>query len=165
MWPTFRAGAGSLVRDTARLREVRGCERRTADRPARSGAARDEPTPAGRCRAAGSFRRRYLAHPLKEAPAVALEVERLVGAIAGMALQPLCDPCTRGDRALVVRINIGDGHADVLALDAGTLRADRTVRALPADADHAVAALDQCVEEHASLAHHPRGRDLAEPER
>src|SRR5712692_469802 len=167
MRPSLRASAAGLRdKDAARLRGVRGCERRTADRPARSGAARDEPTPAGRCRAAGSCRRRHLAHPLAEAPAVALEVERLVGANAPeMVAQPAGDPCTRGDRALVVRIDVGDVHADVLALDAGTLRADRTVRALPADADHAVAELDQCVEEHASLAHHPRGRDLAEPER
>src|SRR5439155_8505147 len=53
---------------------------------------------------------RHLAQQLVEAPAVALEVERLVGAMClvgaiapGVVAQPFCDPCTGGDRALIVR--------------------------------------------------------------
>src|SRR5881628_3791376 len=77
---------------------------------------------------------RHLGQQLVEAPAVALEVERLVGAIApGVVAQPVCDPCTCGDRALIVRIDVVDVHADVLALDAAALRADRAVVALRAD--------------------------------
>src|ERR1700730_2971182 len=108
---------------------------------------------------------RHLAQLLEEAPAVALEVERLVGTMAGMAVRPMRDPCTRRQRALVVGIDIGDVHADVLGLDAGTLRADRALGAVRADPDHAVAELNQCVVDRAVLAHEPRGRDLAEPER
>src|SRR6266849_4880238 len=123
----------------------------------------------GRPRAGASRLRigslRYLAQLLEEAPAVALEIERLVGTMAGMAVRPVRDPCTRGQRALVVGIDIGDVHADVLGLDAGTLRADRAVGAVCADPDHAVAELDQCVMDHAVVAHEPRGRDLAEAER
>src|SRR2546426_12013611 len=83
---------------------------------------------------------RHLADPLVEAPAVALEVERLVGAMRlvgaiapDVVAQPVCDPCTRGNRTLIVRIDVVDVHADVLALDAATLRADRAVVALRAD--------------------------------
>src|SRR5206468_12971749 len=92
-----------------------------------------------------SFLARHLAHPLVEAPAVALEVERLVAATApGMVARSACDPCPGGARALVVRIDVGDGHADVLALDAGTLGTHRAVSSLRADPDHAAAELDQC---------------------
>src|SRR5712691_871491 len=115
---------------------------------------------------------RHLADPLVEAPAVALEVERLVGAMRlvgaiapDVVAQPVCDPCTRGDRALIVRIDVVDVHADVLALDAATLRADRAVVAVRADSDHAVAELDHRMADHAVRAHQPGGRDLAEPER
>src|SRR5262245_31336128 len=74
------------------------------------------------------------------------------------------DPCASGERALMVRIEVGDVHADVLALDAAALRADRAVRALPADSDDAVAELDEGVEQLAVAAHDPRGRNLVEPE-
>src|SRR5207302_343208 len=67
--------------------------------------------------------------------------------------------------ALIVRIDVVDVHADVLALDAATHRADRAVGALRADADHAAAELDQRVADHALRTHQPCGRDLAEPER
>src|SRR5437667_9106536 len=93
---------------------------------------------------------------------MALGVERLVDV---MLSEFSGDPCPRGARALVVRIDVGDRHADVLGLDAGTLRADRAVGAVRADPDHAVAELDQGVADHAVLAHEPRGQDLAEPER
>ena len=44
--------------------------------------------------------------PLEEAPAVALEVERLVDAIVPQVIvQPAHDLCTRGECALVVRID------------------------------------------------------------
>src|SRR6266850_6226402 len=115
---------------------------------------------------------RHLAQPLVEAPAVALGVERLVGtmrlvgAIApDVVAQPVCDPCTRGDRALIVRIDVVDVHADVLALDAATLRADRAVVPLRADPDHAAAEREHRMVDPAVRAHEPRGRDLAEPER
>jgi len=91
---------------------------------------------------------------------------RLVGPIApGVVAQPVCDPCTGGDRVLIVRIDIVDVHADVLALDAATLRADCAVVALRTDPDHARAELEHRVVDHAARAHEPGGRDLAEPER
>src|SRR5207244_1385307 len=111
----------------------------------------------------------HLAQPLMEAPAVALGVERLVGAMTFIApevvAQPVGDPCTRGERALIVRIDVVDVHADVLALDSATLRADRAVVALGADPDHAVAELEHRMVDHAARAHEPRGQDLPEPER
>src|SRR5438445_2146876 len=112
---------------------------------------------------------RHLAQPLVEAPAVALGVERLVGAMTFIApevvAQPVGDPSTGGDRALMVRIDVVDVHADVLALDAATLRADRAVVALRADPDHAAAELEHRMVDPAARAHEPRGWDLAEPER
>src|SRR5439155_3278787 len=115
---------------------------------------------------------RHLAHQLVEAPAVALEVERLVGAMRlvgaiapGVVAQPVCDPCTRGDRALIVRIDVVDVHADVLALDAATLRADRAMVTLRADSDRAGAELEHRVVDRAVRGHQPRGPDLAKPER
>src|SRR5262245_29256766 len=52
---------------------------------------------------------RQLADPLVEAPAVAFEVERLVGAIAReMIAQLVCQACARGERALKVRVDIGN---------------------------------------------------------
>src|SRR5437879_3272201 len=97
---------------------------------------------------------------------MALGVERLVGAyLCAMASRLPCDPCPRGERAVVVRLDVGDGHAEVLALDAAALRADRAVGALRSDPDHAVAELDNRVVDHAVRALHPRGRNLAEPER
>src|SRR5688572_19362927 len=93
-------------------------------------------------------------HRLDEAPAVALEVQRLVTAIARpMVAHRLGDLRTGGERTLVVRLDVGDGHAEVLARDAGALGTDRAVGALGTDPDHAV------------LAHEPRVRDLAGPER
>src|SRR6185369_5112599 len=100
--------------------------------------------------------------PLEKAPAMALDVERLVDA---MLAKPPGNLCPRAERALIVRIDVVHVHADVLALDAGTLRADRAVGALGADPDHAVAELDRCVVEHAVRTFHPRARDLAESER
>jgi hypothetical protein len=83
---------------------------------------------------------------MEEAPAVALKVKRLVGANApGFVVRLVCDPRARGECLLVVRIDVGDGHADVLARHAGTLRTERTVSALRADPDHAVAELDVSV--------------------
>src|SRR5206468_228829 len=115
---------------------------------------------------------RHLAQQLVEAPAVALEVERLVGAMRlvgaiapGVVAQPVCDPCTCGDRALIVRIDVVDVHADVLALDAAVLRADRAVVALRADPDHAAAEREHRMVDPAVRGHEPRGGDLAEPER
>src|SRR5713101_2344180 len=93
---------------------------------------------------------------------MALDVERLVGVM--FAERP-GDLCPRGERALLVRIDVVDVHADVLALDAGTLRTDCAVGALGADPDHAVAELDQCVVEHAVRTLHPRARNLVESER
>src|SRR5262249_53488059 len=137
---------------------------RTADRPARPVAARGEETPTAPCRGRGSLRR-YLAQPLEDkAPAVALRIERLVG-VRARATRLLGDPGSRGERALVVRVDVGHGHADVLALHAAALRADRGVGTLRADPDHAVAELDERVVEHAVGAFHPRARDLVEPER
>src|SRR5918996_1028367 len=110
-----------------------------------------------------------LAQQLVEAPAVALGVERLVGAMTFIApevvAQPGGDPCTGGDRALIVRIDVVDVHADVLALDAAAPRADRAVVALRADPDHALAELEHRMVDHAARGHEPGGRDLAEPER
>src|SRR5688500_11743638 len=104
-------------------------------------------------------------HRLDEAPAVPLEVERLVAAIARlMVAHRLGDLRTGGERALVVCLDVGDGHAEVLARDAGALGTDRAVGALGTDPDHAVAELDQGVADHAVLAPEPRVRDLAEPE-
>src|SRR5438093_3278641 len=117
----------------------------------------------------GPLGRRHLAQPLMEAPAVAIGVERLVGAMTFVApevvTQPVGDPCTRGDRALMVRIDVVDVHADVLALDAAALRADRAVVALRADTDDALAELDRRMVDRAVRAHQAGGRDLAEPER
>src|SRR5215207_1357047 len=96
---------------------------------------------------------RHCAQPLVEAPAMALGVERLVGAMAPpqMVAQPVGDPSTRGDRALVVRIDVVDVHADVLALDAAPPGADRAMAALLADPDHPVADLDHRVSDRAAL--------------
>src|SRR5439155_5268454 len=103
---------------------------------------------------------------VQEAPAVARGIERLVGACArALAARLPGDPCTRGERALIVRLDVGDGHAEVLTLDAAALRADRAVGALRSDPDHAVAELDDRVVDHAVRALHPRGRNLVEPER
>src|SRR5262245_41423402 len=97
---------------------------------------------------------------------MALDVERLVDAILpGMVVRPAVDPCTRGARALVMCVDVVDVHADVLARAPGPLRADCAVGALTADPDHAVAELDVGVEDPAVRVHHPRGRDLVEPER
>src|SRR5207244_9071806 len=71
----------------------------------------------------------------------------------------------RGERALVVRVDVVDVHGDVLARGAGPLRAERAMGALRAEPDHAVAELDHRVVDRAVRAHAPRGRDLAEPER
>src|SRR5438093_763885 len=91
-----------------------------------------------------------------EAPAVALGVERLVGAMRlvgaiapDVVAQPGRDPCTRADRALIVRIDVVDVHADVLALDAATLRADRAMVTLRADSDRAGAELEHRVVDRA----------------
>src|SRR3989442_12775063 len=70
----------------------------------------------------------------------------------------------RGERALIVRVDVVDIHADVLALDAAPHRADRAVGALRADADHAAAELDQRMADHALRAHAPRARVFTEPE-
>src|SRR5688500_9811905 len=108
---------------------------------------------------------RHLAQPLDEAPAVAFEVERLVGAIVrAMVVQPTGDLRTRLARTLVVRIDVVDVHADVVARGAGGLRTERAVGALRADADDAVAELDHRVADDAGRAHAPRRRDLAESE-
>ena len=67
---------------------------------------------------------------------MALEVERLVGAIVPQVIvQPAHDLCTRGERALVVRIDVVDVHSDVLARGAGPLRAERAMGALRAEPD------------------------------
>src|SRR5262249_21265822 len=94
--------------------------------------------------------RRHLTQPLMdETPAVALGIERLVGAwLRAMAARLPRDPRTRGAAGLEVRLDVGDGHAEVLALDAAALRADGTVGALRADPDHAVAELDERVVDH-----------------
>src|SRR5205823_11898625 len=99
----------------------------------------------------------------------ALEIERLVGpnfrGHSTFHAQPACDPCARRNRAVVMRIDVVDVHADVLARDTGTLRTDRAVSALRADPDPTVAELDGRMDDHSLLAHESRGRDLAEPER
>src|SRR5262245_43633060 len=103
---------------------------------------------------------------MEEAPAVALEVERLVGANApGFVVWLICDPRARGECLLVVGIDVGDGHADVLARGAGTLGTERAVSALRADPDHAVPELDVGVVDHAVRADEARALDLVEPER
>src|SRR5437899_12130412 len=79
--------------------------------------------------------------------------------------QPVGDPSTRGDRALIVGIDVVDVHADVLALDAATLRADRAVVALRADPDRAATEREHRMVDPAVRGQQPRGRDLAEPER
>src|SRR5262249_9318646 len=110
---------------------------------------------------------RHLAQPLvDEAPAMPFGVERLVGVClrAGAARLPR-DACARGARALIVRLDVGYRHAEVLALDAAALGADGAVGTLRADPDHAVAELDQRVVDDTVGALQPRGRDLAEPER
>src|SRR5436309_3402166 len=105
---------------------------------------------------------RHLAQPLDEAPAVAFEVERLVGAIVrAMVVQRTGDLRTCLARALVVRIDVVDVHADVVARGAGGLRTERAVGALRADSDDAVAELDHRVADDAGGAHAPRRRDLA----
>src|SRR5437870_168313 len=110
--------------------------------------------------------RRHLAYRLAEAPAVALEVERPVGALApGVVAQLVGNPGTRRDGTLIVRIDVVDLHADELALDADAHGADRAVVALPADPDQAVAELHRRMEQPAVRAHEPRTRDFAEPER
>src|SRR5262245_6862622 len=87
------------------------------------------------------LRLRHFAHALVEAPAMALQIERLVGPVAPeLIAQPVGDAGAGGQRALVVRVDVVDVHTDVLALDPGALRADRAVAALPSDADHAVVA-------------------------
>jgi hypothetical protein len=54
--------------------------------------------------------------PLEEAPPVALEVERLVDAILpGVVVRPAVDPCTGGERALVMPIDVVDERAVRLA--------------------------------------------------
>src|SRR5438093_5853060 len=109
---------------------------------------------------------RHLAQPLDEAPAVAFEVERLVGAIVrAMVVRRTGDLRTCLARALVVRIDVVDVHADVVARGAGRLRAERAVGALRPDSDDAVAELDHRVADEAGGAHAPRRRDLAESER
>src|SRR5215468_3789205 len=103
---------------------------------------------------------------MDEPPAVTLWVERLVAAMASRVLARLLrDACPRRQRTLVMREDVGDGHAQVLALDAAALRADRAVGALRTDSDHAVAELDERVVDHTVRALQPRRRDLAEPER
>src|SRR5262245_5462666 len=121
-------------------------------RPARprgrdAGGGRVSPVAIGRPWSSGARRLarglRGLAHALAEAPAMTLEVERLVAALPpDVVARPVGDPCPRGDRPLVVRIEVGDVHADVLALDPAALRADGAVRALPSDPDHAIGELD-----------------------
>src|SRR5262245_1770733 len=109
---------------------------------------------------------RHLAQPLEETPAVALEVERLVDAIVPQVIvQPAYNLGPRGDRALVVRVDVLDVHGNVLARSAGPLRAERAMGALRAEPDHAVTELDHRVVDPAVRAHTPRGQDLAEPER
>src|SRR5262245_28165199 len=124
-------------------------------------------SPAGRASVrAGSGRHglRHLVEPLPEAPAVALEVERLVAALTpDMVARSVRDPCAGSDRTLEVRLDVADLHADVLALDATAHGTDRAVGPLSADPDHTVGELDVGMEEHALRAHHPR--DLVEPER
>src|SRR6267378_3803058 len=111
------------------------------------------------------MKRRHLTQPLEEAPAVALEVERLVDAIVPQVIvQPAYDLGTRGERTLVVRVDVVDVHGDVLAGSAGPLRAERAMGALRAEPDHAVTELDHRVVDPAVRAHAPRGEDLAEPE-
>src|SRR4029077_18709091 len=106
------------------------------------------------------------AQPLEEAPAVAFEVECLVDAIVPQVIvQPAHDLCTRGERALVVRIDVVDVHGDVLARGASPLRAERAMGALRAEPDHAVTELDHRIVDRAVRAHAPRGRNLPEPER
>src|SRR2546427_7421144 len=112
------------------------------------------------------MKRRHLTQPLEEAPAVALEVERLVDAIVPQVIvQPAYDLGARGERALVVRVDVVDMHGEVLGRGAGPLRAERAMGALRAEADHAVAELDHRVVDRAVRADAPRGQDLAEPER
>src|SRR5436309_12681690 len=109
---------------------------------------------------------RYLAQPLDEAPAVALEVERLVGAVVrAMVVRRIRDLCTCSECALVVRIDVVDVHADVVARGTGRLGAERAVGALRADPDQAVAEPVHRVADDAGRTHAPRSRDLAEPER
>src|SRR4029450_8839871 len=68
---------------------------------------------------------RHLAQPLDEAPAVAFEVERLVGAIVrAMVVQRTADLRTCLARELVVRIDVVDVHADVVARGAGRFRTE-----------------------------------------
>src|SRR5215510_8485876 len=103
---------------------------------------------------------------MDEAPAVALGIDRLVGVRFRAAAPRLPgDPRPRGEGVLVVRLDVGDGHAEVLALRAAALGADRAVGALRSDPDHAAAELDERVVDHAVGALHPRGRNLVEPER
>src|SRR5215813_11312516 len=88
------------------------------------------------------------ARRLAEAPAVALEVECPVGALApGVIAQLVDDSCARGDGPPIVRVDVVDLHADELALAAAARRADGAVVALPADPDQAAAELHRGVEE------------------
>src|SRR5262245_20789901 len=104
--------------------------------------------------------------PLEETPAVAFDVERLVDAIlAQVIVQTADDLSTRGDCALVVRIDVIDVHGDVLRRRADRLRAKGAMGTLRAEPDHAVAELDHRVVDCAVRTHAPRGRNLAEPER
>jgi hypothetical protein len=89
--------------------------------------------------------------PLDEAPAVTLEVERLVCAVVrAMSVQRTRDLCTCGERALIVRIDVVDVYADVVARGTGRLGAERAVGTLRADPDHAVAELDHRVADNAA---------------
>src|SRR5262252_5687658 len=109
---------------------------------------------------------RHLAQPLEETPAVALGVERLIDAIIPQVIvQPANDLGTRGERALVVRVDVVDVHGDVLGGGAGPLRAERAMGALRAKPNHAVTELDHRVIDRAVGPHAARGRDLTEPER
>src|SRR5262249_57066761 len=91
---------------------------------------------------------------------------RLVGATArGMVANPAGVPRARRDRALVMRIDVVDVHADVMARDAGAHRAPGAVGALRAEPDHAVAEFNHGMADHSPLAHASRSRDLAEAER
>src|SRR5215510_1892807 len=104
---------------------------------------------------------RDCAHRLEEAPPMALEVERLVRAMAparDVGGQRGGDLGPRGDGALVMRLDVVDLDADVLGRGPGAPRADRAVGALRADPDHAVAELDDGMVDDAVPAHQPRGR-------
>src|SRR5262245_30306807 len=97
---------------------------------------------------------------------MALEVERLVDSVLPQVIVQTADDLgPRGDRALVVRVDVIDVHGDVLRRRADRLRAERAVGTLRAESDHAAAELYHRVSDCALCAHAPRGRNLAEPER